>query len=224
VERPTLDALASGVGGELPLVIGGLDDEFTMIADDLPSLVHAVPAPVLFGVLGLGRARRRAYLSANRVIATEDTRRLVGRYISDMTMRRDVIRAAWARGEALAPKPGHAPTWVYAFSWRSPTKHWAMHCLDVPFFFDRLGAEGVARIAGDRPPTELAGAYHGAAVEFVSTGDVAWMPWSSGGGPRVFTDPEPSPEGAADPDPSITQGNARVSARSGPYAGLLPLL
>ncbi|GGA73555.1 carboxylic ester hydrolase [Pseudoclavibacter endophyticus] len=202
IERSTLDALAAGIGGDTPLVVGGLDDEFTMIADDLPAVIGSAPRPLLFEALGLSGARRRGYLAANDALAREGTRRLVGRFISDTTMRRDVVRAARARNAASAA------TWVYAFSWRSPTMHWALHCLDVPFFFDVLDAEGVSRIAGARPPGELASAYHGAAVAYVRTGAAEWTPWSWDSPARIFTDPAPSPD----------------EESGAPYAGLLPLL
>jgi para-nitrobenzyl esterase len=113
-------------------------------------------------------------------------------------MRRDVVRAARAR--AASPD-----TWVYAFSWVSPTRHWAMHCLDVPFFFDVLGAPQVDRVAGPNPPESLARAYHGAALSFIREGRVDWRRWSDGDVARVF-------------DGAGTHDSRRA------YAGLMPLV
>ncbi len=54
------------------------------------------------------------------------------------------VRVIRARGEA--------PTWLYQFSWVSPTFEYAVHCIDVPFFFDCLTADKVDAIAGGNPP------------------------------------------------------------------------
>lgn len=195
---PTIEALAAGGGGDRPLVIGGMEDEFSMIADDLPGVLRLLPASLPLRVLGLRGERLRAYLAANAELRSRGAPRLVGRFVSDLTMRRDVVRVARAR--ASAP----APTWVYAFTWPSPTRRWALHCLDVPFFFDVLDAPGVAAIAGSRPPATLARAYHGAAAAFVRDGTADWRPWDSGEIAHVF-------------DGAGTHDSRRV------YAGVMPL-
>ena len=74
---------------------------------------------------------------------------MLGRYVTDVVFRSTVVRIAEARGAAT--------TWVYRFAWVSPTQGWAMHCLDVPFWFDCLDADGVAEIAGDAPPRAARG-------------------------------------------------------------------
>ncbi len=70
----------------------------------------------------------------------------------------------------VAEARADAPTWVYRFAWPSPTRTWALHCLDVPFWFDCLDAEGVIEIAGDAPPRRLADAVHGSAVGLIRDG------------------------------------------------------
>ena len=92
----------------------------------------------------------RAYLAANAAQRRKGTAAVLGRFVTDMVFRSAVVRVAEARADA--------PTWVYRFSWPSPTRTWALHCLDVPFWFDCLDAEGVAEIAGDAPPRRLADA------------------------------------------------------------------
>ena len=59
---------------------------------------------------------------------------------------------------------GDAPTWLYRFSWRSPNFGSAVHCVDVPFFFDCLHSDRVNAIAGDTPPHALADDVHGVGV------------------------------------------------------------
>ena len=95
---------------------------------------------------------------------------MLGRFVTDKMFRTAVVRIADIRAEATA---GSA-TWVYGFSWVSPTMGWSVHCLDVPFWFDCLDADGVTAIAGDAPPAALAAAVHGAATAFVRDGDPGW--------------------------------------------------
>jgi para-nitrobenzyl esterase len=92
---------------------------------------------------------------------------------------------------------------VYRFAWPSPTKTWALHCLDVPFWFDCLDADGVTAIAGDAPPRALAAAVHGAAAAFVRDSDPGWPTWTVEPGlTRVFggeaSRPDTEPDGYAD--------------------------
>lgn len=196
--RPTTASLAAGVGANKPLVLGSTDDEFTMTTDAFARALRFVPAGLALGRLRLGRDVRRAYLAANRAQRRKGTAAVLGRYASDRVFRSTVVRVAEARGEA--------PTWVYRFAWPSPTRRWALHCLDVPFWFDCLDADGVAGIAGDAPPRALAAAVHGAAAAFVREGDPGWSPWSrTPGATRVFG-------GAASQPDVIPDGYAEVRA------------
>lgn len=170
VLRPTLDALAAGVGADKPLVLGTTDDEFTMVTDGLAtSPLRLVPPALALGALGVGHAMRWRYIRDNRAQRRLGTAAFLGRYATDRVFRDTVPLVARARGAAS--------TWAYRFSWPSPTKRWALHCLDVPFWWDALGADGVAKLAGEHPPQELADAMHGAAVSFVRTGDPGWPRW-----------------------------------------------
>jgi para-nitrobenzyl esterase len=111
--------------------------------------------------------------------------------VTDSIFRSTVVKVADARGTA--------PTWVYRFSWPSPTKRWALHCLDVPFWFDCLDAAGVAAIAGDVPPRRIAAALHGAAVALVRGDDPGWPAWSiTPGTTRVFGGEASVPDVIAD--------------------------
>lgn len=180
--RPTLDSLAAGVGVDKPLVLGTTDDEFTMSTDTAAALLRFVPPSLALGRISVPRDVRRAYLAANAEQRRKGTAALVGRYATDVVFRRTVVRVADARGAA--------PTWVYRFSWPSPTRRWALHCLDVPFWFDCLDAPGVTAIAGDAPPRALAAALHGSAAEFVRESDPGWPEWSSAPGiTRIFGGP-----------------------------------
>jgi len=163
--RPPLEALAES---DVPVVIGATDDEFTMLTARWGKALRLVPVPFALAVLGLGRSRRRAYLARSR---RRGAAALLGGYVSDRVIRSVVLRVARARTAGA--------TWVYRFAWRSPANGVACHCLDVPFWFDHLDADGVAAIAGATPPTALAAEMHEAAVAFVRDGDPGWPAWES---------------------------------------------
>lgn len=202
VPRPTIASLRAGVGGDKPLVLGTADDEFSMVLDGARRVLRWVPPGLALTLLRVPRARRRAYLEANAALRAQGTVRLLGRYVTDMVFRREVVQVARARDTADRT----APTWTYRFAWPSPTYGIALHCLDVPFFFDVLDAPGVRRIAGDDPPQLLADEVHGAAAAFVRTLEPGWTSWSD------------------------TPGTARVWDTTGPreqadaYAGSEPLV
>lgn len=181
LRHPTVESLASGVGADKPLLLGAADDEFTMVAEREGRLVRWLPAGILLLPFLRPWAIRRAYLAANRPQRRKGGVAMVGRFISDRVFRVLVPRVAEARSTA------DAETWAYRFSWVSPTKGWACHCLDVPFWFDGLDREKVAKLAGDHPPQSLADEMHAAAVAFISDGDPGWPAWSAAPGiARVF--------------------------------------
>ncbi|WP_345800571.1 carboxylesterase family protein [Microbacterium sp. AZCO] len=192
LERSTLESIRSGVGADKPLVLGTTDDEFTMVTDDAKGKLRFVPVGLALGKVGLSRDTRRAYLSANGPQRRKGTAAVLGRFVTDHVFRTGIVRFADARGDAA--------TWAYRFSWASPTRGWALHCLDVPFWFDCLDDPNVASIAGDAPPRRLADAVHGAAAAFIRDGDPGWPEWH-GGTTRVFggdpSKPDVLPDGYA---------------------------
>ncbi len=197
IPHRTVDAIAAGIGADKPLVLGATDDEFSMILDGAKGKLRWVPAGYLLGKVGLTGAERRAYLAANRDVRRLGTAAIVGRYITDRMFRTLALRIAEARGDA--------PTWLYRFSWRSPNFGSAVHCVDVPFFFDCLGSDRVDAIAGDAPPQALADDVHAGAVAFVEHGDPGW--------PR-FTDAAAATR--------VYDVPSRVAADG--YAGVRPIL
>lgn len=182
--RSPIDALADGASANLPLVVGATDDEFTMVTARARRLLDLVPVPLALAALGLGRSRRRAYLARSR---RRGGAARLGGYVSDRVIRSVVLRTARARPSA--------PTWVYRFAWASPSIGYACHCLDVPFWFDHLDADGVTAIAGEVPPADLAAAMHAAAVRFVRDGDPGWPAWdATARRARIFDAPACTPD------------------------------
>jgi len=197
IPSATVDALAGGVGADKPLVLGATDDEFSMILDGAKDKLRWVPAGFLLGKVGLPRAERTTYLGANADVRRLGTAAILGRYITDRMFRTLLLRIAAARGDA--------PTWLYRFSWRSPNFGRAVHCVDVPFFFDCLDAERVDAIGGDAPPQVLADEVHSGAVAFVAQGDPGW--------PRVT---DAAPTARVYDVPSVVSADA--------FAGVRPLV
>ncbi|WP_457100631.1 carboxylesterase/lipase family protein [Microbacterium sp. P5_E9] len=188
IPRSTLASLRAGVGADKPLVLGATDDEFTMITDGQKGKLRFVPVSLALGQLGLRRAGRKEYLAANEESRSKGTAAILGRYMTDKLFRTAVVRIADIRHAQRAD----SQTWVYRFAWSSPKMGWAVHCLDVPFWFDCLDADGVSAIAGDAPPAALAAAVHGAATAFVRDGDPGWTSWATDiAAGRVF-DGDPS--------------------------------
>ncbi|MGM7698849.1 carboxylesterase/lipase family protein [Microbacterium sp. A84] len=181
IARPTVDALRAGIGADKPLLLGAADDEFTMVAERERSVLRRVPAGLLLRPFIHDRTVRRAYLDANAPQRAKGTAAMAGRYVSDHIFRVLVPRVAEARQSA------DAPTWAYRFSWVSPAKGWACHCLDVPFWFDGLDRVRVDALTGPHPPQSLADELHGAAVALIVDGDPGWATWRTDPGTtRIF--------------------------------------
>lgn len=175
IPRRTIDALRGGIGSDKPLVLGATDDEFTMVMDQAKGKLRLIPAGLALARFGLKGAARRAYLADNAATRKKGTGAIIGHFMTDKMFRTAVVTIASARG-AAGPDAG---TWVYRFSWASPTRGWALHCLDVPFWFDCLDADGVTAITGDEPPRALAAAVHGAATALIRDGAPGWTRWAA---------------------------------------------
>ncbi len=100
--------------------------------------------------------------------APDPSLRSTGTRITDTLFRAACVRAALARAEAPTG------TWLYSFDWPSPVTGGATHCIDVPFLFDNLAAEGVAAALGASPPAALATAMHGDVLRFVRGEEPSW--------------------------------------------------
>ncbi|PPL16422.1 carboxylesterase/lipase family protein [Microterricola pindariensis] len=187
--RPTLDSFRIGVGADKPLVLGATDDEFSMAMDEAKGKLRFIPKSFMLGKAGLGKVKRKAYFAANPDVAKRDTAGAVGRYMTDAMFRTAVLKVTEAReaGAAGGTSTAGAPTWVYRFSWPSPVFTYAMHCLDVPFFFDCLDSVRIDALAGANPPQALADELHAEAVAFVSTGVAPWPKYTENArATRVF--------------------------------------
>jgi carboxylesterase type B len=106
--------------------------------------------------------------------APDPVARANGARVTDVLFRSVIPRLATARRAAPAG------TWAWSFDWPSAVSGGASHCIDLPFFFDLLDAEGVPTALGAHPPQELATAVHGDVVRFIHGVDPDW-PRAHGG-------------------------------------------
>ncbi|MEU7006510.1 carboxylesterase family protein [Streptomyces sp. NPDC046332] len=185
IPEPVLDALTAGeAGADVPLMLGFTAHEFNAFPAPGPD---GPPMALLLGALGLTEDRMDSFTSAYGA-ADPDT--LFGQALTDVTFRAPSLALADARAAH------RRPTWLYEFVWESPLTGTAFHCLDLPYAFDLLEAEGVAAVAGDAPPRALAAAMHRAWVAFVRDQDpgASWPRYTADARATMIWDSEPRVE------------------------------
>ncbi|HEU4330238.1 MAG TPA: carboxylesterase family protein, partial [Lapillicoccus sp.] len=194
VRRPTPESLRIGIGADKPLVAGAAEDEIDLVDSEVAARVGQIPPRSLLTRLGLDEVAVEGYL------ATHDGRtspQLLQSFLTDRVFRIDALVAAQVR------PPG--TTWLYRYAWRSRVFGLAIHCIDVPFWFDCLDAERVEALTGPNPPQSLADRTHGAAVAFIRDGDPGWPAYTPDRGAVLVVD-EPSrvvDDGYADVRPLV---------------------
>ena len=105
-----------------------------------------------------------------------EARRAGQRQFADEFFRRPTQAFAEARVAT-----GAAPTYRYEFGWESTAAPYILagHSIDIPFFFNTLGAPYVHGYTGPNPPQEIADFDHAAFASFVSAGDPGWPPYAA---------------------------------------------
>lgn len=191
IPQSATELLKSGAAMDIPLLLGFTRDEFNSISKDKP--VTDAALPTAFAALGLSPTDVDAFRAA---YPGDTAPELVGQATSDLLLRAPSYRVAESRASR------DIPTWLYEFTWTSTAPEFtgtSFHCLDIPFAFDLLHAQGVTAVAGDNPPQSLADALHKTWVSFITTTDPgpAWprytldkrdtMIWSDT--PQVRSDP-----------------------------------
>ena len=173
---PVSDALASGVAGDKALLIGVTAHEFTLWLLPAEEQLRGVDVAAAMAEAGLPPGLAVDYVASQPELPTAAA--LLGQLIGLQTFRQPMAR--WAD---LRAKTSPDTTWLYDFRWPSPFYgDLAVHCVELPFAWDLLDADGVARTHGPNPPRELAQATHAAWVAFVTHGDPGWRPVSHGVG------------------------------------------
>jgi len=155
IPEAAFTALTEGdAGAGVPLLLGCTAHELNAIAD----LPEAPPLPVLLGFLGLPPERAEAFRAVYENLGADA---YFGQALTDATFRAPALAVADARADR------ERLTWFYEFTWTSAVNGRAFHCLDLPFAFGLLDAEGVTAAAGTMPPQALEDAVHRSWVAFV---------------------------------------------------------
>jgi para-nitrobenzyl esterase len=171
-----LRALEDGASSTVPLLIGNVDTENGLFRlTGLPGLpAGAALRDAVSALAGaeVDDALVDAAVDEYRADATDDAEAF-DRATSDVGWIKPTSALLHARASAAAP------TYLYAFAWRSPALDGAVgaaHEVEVPFVFDALDAPGVSALLGE--PTEDARALAAAASS-------AWVAFARDGSPQT---------------------------------------
>lgn len=173
VRASPAEALATGAGASIPLLIGTTTDEarLWLVPTGLVMKIKALHLALARRKVGISAAALKLY-KRNRSYAV--TGEILGDLATDKLLRVPMNQLADAR---LA---GAAPTFVYEFAWPSPVEYLrAAHAVELGFVFDDLASADSLRLAGSTAPAELATAMHRAWVDFAVTGSPGWEQWSA---------------------------------------------
>jgi len=169
---PVLEAVATGTGAGIAVMAGTTAHEFNMAwrgatwvtVDLLRSAAQQA---------GLGRSFVDDYLARH---PGWDAAGVLGQMVTDRTFRLPAHRLLAAHQMASGVSFG------YEFRWSASggaNPGLSYHCLDLPFVFDVLAADGVAEAAGIGLPQELATAVHRSFVKFVTDLSPGWEPYDA---------------------------------------------
>ena len=161
-----IDAIRSGAGSDVDVLIGTNKDEATLfimerVSDDRPAKDAAR--------YGGGDALLAAYRSA---MPDADPTELATAMSTHWTFRVPAVRLAEARVENGS---GTGRTWMYLFTWESRSRLKSTHALEIPFAFNNLDKPGVKVFLGQGPtPQGVADTMHNAWIRFINDGDPGW--------------------------------------------------
>ncbi|MFI5782053.1 carboxylesterase/lipase family protein [Nocardia sp. NPDC051570] len=176
LDRQPVDAVAEGVGAQVPLIIGTNTQEANLYlvphrisAITTQGELHATAATVATDPDALVADYRARYPRAN-------PGELQSAVLGDALFGTGSRRLAEAHSAHRS-----APTYTYEFAWQSPAldgRLGAAHTVELPFVFDcpalpALRGPG-ALLGPDTPPAALAAQMHGAWVRFAHTGAPGW--------------------------------------------------
>ena len=164
---PIAQALAAGTGADKDLMAGTVAHEFTL--STLPFTEPWAGTDPVTALVdgGVPSATATAYVASHPELAS--TALVCGQLGTDFMFRIPTISWLDAHGTR---------TWSYDFRWPTPLVGLSYHCLELPYAWDVLDAEGVTAVCGDNPPQVLADEMHAAWVRFIATGDPGWAGWN----------------------------------------------
>ncbi|MEO5493554.1 MAG: carboxylesterase family protein [Sphingomonas sp.] len=165
--RP-LDALRTGAGAEIGLLIGTNAEEMNLYL--VPTGVRAKVGKIL-AWLALRKSIPKAWaiLKAYGMGGGAKPGLVLNAAMNDLVFRWPARRFA---------EEHRGTTHFYEFDWRSPMfggELGAAHGMELPFVFDSLAvATGPEGLCGTNPPQQLANRVHGLWVQFAKTGALPW--------------------------------------------------
>ncbi|HRA07234.1 MAG TPA: carboxylesterase family protein [Propionicimonas sp.] len=169
-----LEALQRGIGAEVDLLAGTVAHEFTMMTMGAREAWAGSDAVQSLADGGIAPEAATTYVAGHPELTS--TADVCGQLITDFSFRIPTLTWADARPSS---------TWLYDFRWPTPLLGQSVHCLELPFAWDLLDADGVTQVTGPNPPASLAQTMHAAWVAFITTGNPGWAEWD-GGNARVF--------------------------------------
>ncbi len=179
-----VDGIREGVGSDVDVLVGTTAEELNMTFSAMGDKVSDNSITQTLEDLELTPDEIAIYRSARSDLSGGA---FLGQVLSDYVFRVPTTRLAEARTQATAR------TYTYEFRWASPAMGGILgsaHCLDIPFAFDNLDAEGIDQVVGPDAPTQLAQAMHGAWVQFATTGDPGWPSYDLDRRPTMIFDTE----------------------------------
>lgn len=170
---PPLDALRSGAGAGIDLLIGCTREEMNLF--QVPAGVRRKIGPwMATWALRKPEPRAKEILRAYGLRQGRTAGEAFGDALTDLFFRLPARRFA-------AAHQGRAH--VYEFAWRSPAcdgELGACHALELPFVFDTLATcTGPRGMAGTNPPQEMADRIHALWARYVVDGHLPWPQYSS---------------------------------------------
>ena len=181
--KPPAQAFAEGASADIPALLTTTQDEFVFEFEPLGASVNDSYLSEVLELFELDEAAVRA------LYPTYGNARLLGQVATDLLMRAPMTRMAEIRRVA-----GAAPTWTAEFrrpspvSLASPLR--AAHCLDMPFYFDKLRLSSAMKVCGADAPQALADQMHRSIAEFVKGRMPDWPSWNEARATRLWDWPE----------------------------------
>lgn len=175
------DGLAAGSAAGVPFLVGTNEHEMNLWRVLEPGLRSLDEAGLAFRVGRLvGDAAGELIAAYRNARPSADLPELWQAIWSDREFRIPSLRAAEAQS-------GHAPTYSYLFTWRSPAPGvGSCHGLDLPFVFGTLDSKGADAFAGSGPAAEaLADRMQDAWLSFARTGDPGWPAYERSARPTM---------------------------------------
>lgn len=180
VPAKPLAALREGASASVPVMAGATAEEGNATVRAAADRIDDERVSRRLARMGVSEENIAVYRRAHPEAAPWQ---LLGQATTDSSFRVGALKVAAARAEHA----GTAPSYLYDFRWRTAVRDMgAVHCLDVPFAFDVLDADGVREVAGESPPQQLADAVHQSWVRFIHDGSPGWPAYDATTGRQMM--------------------------------------